>query len=387
MNAESEGSNLPAPRENPELMGQEAAEGVLLQAAEQGRLAHAWLLTGPRGIGKATLAYRFARYLLARGDGSEEGPGQEPGLFGVPAPAAGDLSGDMGLAPEHPVFRRVASGGHLDLTVLEPGVNEQTGRPRTEITVDQVRKATDFLRLTAAEGGWRIVLVDSADALNTNAANALLKILEEPSKQTLLLLVSHAPGRLLPTVRSRCRHLALKPLAEEAVTDLLRRQLPDLGASEAASLARLADGSIGRALELAEVGGLELYAELTALLSGLAGRDGEPPAGFDTERLHGFADKLARGSDLSAFRAARDLLLWWLGRAVRARTLGRVPEAVGEGEGPVLSGLAGRGSLAEWLALWDKVSHLLARVESANLDRKQALLAAFLELEALARAK
>ena len=383
MSADAEGPSLPTPRETPELIGQEAAESVLLRAAGLGRLAHAWLLTGPRGIGKATLAFRFARYLLTQG----ERPDQEPGLFGEPAPAPGDTAGDMTVAPEHPVFRRVASGGHLDLTVLEPGVNEKTGKPRTEITVDQVRKATAFLRLTAAEGGWRIVIVDSADALNANAANALLKILEEPSKQSLLLLVSHAPGRLLPTVRSRCCHLALKPLPEETVTDLLRRQLPDLGAAEVATLARLADGSIGRALELAAVGGLDLYGELTALLTGLAGRDGEPSAGFDTERLHGFAEKLARGSDLSAFRAARDLLLWWLGRAVRVRTLSRVPESVTAGEGPVLSGLAARGSLAEWLVLWDKVSHLLARVESANLDRKQALLAAFLELEALARAK
>ncbi len=365
------------PRANPTLAGQEAAEAVLLQAAEQGRLAHAWLLTGPRGIGKATLAYRFARYLLAQ----EEKSDQEPGLFGEPVPPAGDLT----LAPEHPVFRRVASGGHLDFTVLEPGVNEQTGRPRTEITVNQVRKATDFLRLTAAEGGWRIVLVDSADALNANAANALLKILEEPCKQSLLLLVSHTPGRLLPTVRSRCCHLALRPLPEETVSELLRGHLPDLGEAETTTLARLADGSIGRALELAEVGGLDLYGELIALLSGLAGSDGHPPVGFDTERLHGFADRLARGSDLSAFRAARDLLLWWLARAVRARTLGHAPEVVTDSEEPVLRGLAGRGSLAEWLALWDKVSHLLARVESANLDRKQALLAAFLELEALAR--
>ena len=379
MSADAEGPSLPTPRENPELIGQGAAEAVLLQAAERGRLAHAWLLTGPRGIGKATLAYRFARYLLAPGEASD----QEPGLFGAPEPQAGDMT----VAQEHPVFRRVASGGHLDLTVLEPGVNEKTGKPRTEITVDQVRKATDFLRLTAAEGGWRIVLVDSADALNANAANALLKILEEPSKQSLLLLVSHAPGRLLPTVRSRCCHLALKPLPEETVTDLLRRQLPDLGAAEAATLARLADGSIGRALELAAVGGLDLYGELTALLTGLAGRDGEPSAGFDTERLHGFAEKLARGTDLSAFRAARDLLLWWLGRAVRARTIGRASDIVTDAEAPVLAGLAARGSLADWLALWDKVSHLLARVESANLDRKQALLAAFLELEALARAK
>ncbi|MDX1575055.1 MAG: DNA polymerase III subunit delta' [Kiloniellales bacterium] len=371
------------PRENPELIGQTAAEAVLLQAAGEGRLAHAWLLTGPRGIGKATLAYRFARHLLAKGEGSD----REPGLFGAPEPPIDGLAGDMSLATNHPVFRRVASGGHPDLKVLETGINEQTGRPRTEITVDQVRKATDFLRLTAAEGGWRIVLVDSADALNANAANALLKILEEPSRHSLLLLVSHAPGRLLPTVRSRCCHLALRPLPDAAVCDLLRRGRPDLEDAEAATLARLAEGSIGRALELAEVGGLELYGELVALLAGLAGEEDAPARGLDSERLHGFTDKLARGSDLGAFRAGRDLFLWWLARTVRARTLGRAPALVTDGEGPVLAGLAKRGSLAEWLALWDKVSHLLTRVESANLDRKQALLAAFLELESMTHAR
>jgi DNA polymerase III subunit delta' len=382
MSAAAEETGIPAPRENAELLGQEAAEAVLRQAAGEGRLAHAWLLTGPRGVGKATLAYRFARYLLAGGGGVEAAPG----LFGEPEPTASDLA----VAPDHPVFRRVASGGHLDLMVLEPGINEQTGKPRTEITVGQVRKATDFLRLTAAEGGWRIVLVDSADALNANAANALLKILEEPSRQSLLLLVSHAPGRLLPTVRSRCCHLALRPLPEALVSQLLGRQRPDLDEAEARALARLAEGSVGRALELAEVGGLDLYGELVALMTGLAGdgrgAGGIRGGGFDSERLHGFADKLARGTDLGAFRAGRDLLLWWLARAVRVRSLGQAPEVVSEAETPVLRSLAGRGSLAEWLALWDKVSHLLARVESANLDRKQALLAAFLELEALARA-
>ena len=383
MSAEADGMGLPEPCENPELIGQEAAEAVLLQAAGEGRLAHAWLLAGPRGIGKATLAYRFARHLLAQGEAAD----QELGLFGASEPPQDGIAADMSLAPDHPVFRRVAAGGHPDFKVLEPGVNEKTGRPRTEITVDQVRKATDFLRLTAAEGGWRIVLVDSADALNANAANALLKILEEPSRHSLLLLVSHAPGRLLATVRSRCCHLALRPLPDAAVGELLRRGQPDLDDAEAATLARLAEGSIGRALELADVGGLELYGELVALLAGLAGGNGAAARGLDSERLHGFADKLARGSDLGAFRAGRDLFLWWLARAVRARTLGRVPELVTDAEGPVLGNLAKRGSLAEWLALWDKVSHLLARVESANLDRKQALLAAFLELEALARAR
>lgn len=372
-----------APRDNPELVGQAAAEAVLLRAAETGRLPHAWLLTGPRGVGKATLAYRFARYLLAQ----VAKPQDELGLFGeVAAPAEAPGAG-LFLAPEHPVFRRVASGGHPDLMVLELQANPRTGKPRSEIVVEQVHRAREFLHLTPAEGGWRVVVVDSADDLNLTAANGLLKVLEEPSRQSLLLLVGHAPGRLLPTIRSRCCHLALAPLDEESVVALLARAAPDLAAQEAHALARLADGSVGRALELAETGGLELYGELVSLLSGLSGKGDRPPAGLDTKRLHGLADRLSRGADPGAFRAGRDLLLWSLARAVRARSLGRTPAEVTPGEGAVVSGLAARGSLADWVALWDKVSQLLARVETANLDRKQALLAAFLELEALARAE
>src|ERR1700757_457790 len=164
------------PHENPELIGQAAAEGSLLDAARSGRMAHAWLLAGPRGVGKATLAFRFARFLLA---GSEAEAG---GLFG---------SGPQTLAidPGHPVFRRVASGAHPDLRVVARGVNPKTGRLRSEIVVDDIREAIGFLRLTPSEGGWRVVIVDGAEDMNRNAANALLKVLEEPPARAILLLV------------------------------------------------------------------------------------------------------------------------------------------------------------------------------------------------------
>src|SRR5260221_1830925 len=245
------------PRDNPLLLGHEAAETALLQAYRSGRLPHAWLLSGPRGIGKATLAFRFARFLFAEGAAA-------PGLFAAP-PAS------LAVAPEHPGFRRVASGGHADLLVVERSLDPRRKKLRSEIVVDDTRSIAAFLRLTPAEGSWRVVVVDGADMMNRNAANALLKILEEPPQRAVLLLVSDNPGRLLATIRSRCRILALKPLAQTMVLAALAHYRPDLGAGARAVLARLAEGSIGRALDLAAAGGGGLYQSLVALIGGGAG--------------------------------------------------------------------------------------------------------------------
>ncbi|MDH3474372.1 MAG: DNA polymerase III subunit delta', partial [Rhodospirillales bacterium] len=248
-------SGAPTPRANPLLLGQGTAEDTLLTASRSGRLPHAWLLSGPRGIGKATLAYRFARFLLSDAE-------SEQGLFG---PAAQDLN----VAPESETFRRVAAAGHSDLVTVALGVDEKSGKPRKEIVVKDVRSVGDFLHMTPGEGGWRIVVVDSADDMNQSAANALLKVLEEPPRQALLLLVSHAPGRLLPTIRSRCCQLPLQPLEDSLVIELLGRYAPNLAEDDRAALAQLSEGSIGRALDLSAGGGLELYRELIALLEGL----------------------------------------------------------------------------------------------------------------------
>jgi DNA polymerase-3 subunit delta' len=352
------------PRANPALLDQAEAEAVLLRAARSGRLPHAWLLTGPRGVGKATLAFRFARHLLA------EPPAEAAGLFGAPPPAT-----SLAVAPEHPVFRRVASGGHPDLLTLEPGVNEKTGRARSEIVIEDVRQATQRLHLSPAEGGWRILVVDSADELNRNAANALLKILEEPAPRSLMLLVSHAPGALLPTIRSRCCHLALAPLPTATVERLLQQHAPELEAAERTQIALLAEGSIGRALALSEAGGLELYRELMALLASLPR--------LDIGRVHGFADSLGRAKDDRAFATAMELLGWWLARLVRAGAAGELPAAVLPEEQGVAERLLAGGRLADWLALWEKLARLVARTDRVNLDRKQVAMTAFLEIEAL----
>ncbi|HJU19937.1 MAG TPA: DNA polymerase III subunit delta', partial [Stellaceae bacterium] len=276
-----------APRANPDLVGHEAAERALRRFYDQDRLPHALLLCGPRGIGKATLAFRFARFLLARPGPAEAGEGL----------AVDSASG---------AFRRVAAGGHADLLTVERAWDPRRQRLRGEILVDDAREIALFLHLTPAEEGWRIVVVDGAEEMNTSAANALLKILEEPPQRSLLLLVSHNPGRLLPTIRSRCRRFVLAAPEPGLVRQLILRHRPELDASEAAALAELAEGSVGRALELADAGGLALYRSLVEILASL-------PA-VDLPALHAFADRLARPEAEEGFRTAADLLGQFLAR-------------------------------------------------------------------------
>jgi DNA polymerase III subunit delta' len=371
--AEIDGAARP-PRANPDLVGHESAERELERLYRTGRLPHAILLAGPRGIGKATLAFRFARFLLAQGG---RRAAADAGLFGG--------QGETGLAidPESGVFRRVAAGGHADLLTVERAWDPRRRRLRGEIVVEDAREVAEFFRLTAAEEGWRVVIVDGAEEMNRNAANAVLKILEEPPSRALLLLVSHSPGKLLPTIRSRCRRLTIPPLASPLVTGLLRRHRPQLEEAEAGALAALSEGSIGRALELADAGGLALYRSLLELLS-------QVPA-IDFGRLHGLADRLARADADDAYRAAEELLSRFLARlAVGAarRQLGpdQIPDGgIVAGEAAAMQGLAARADPARWAALRAEIERNFAAVRELNLDRKQAVLGAFFAIEQAAR--
>jgi DNA polymerase-3 subunit delta' len=215
-------TNALHPRANFMFIGYQEQEQALAVALGGERMHHAWLLSGPRGVGKATLAYRFARVALgARVVG--------------PRPLDAD--------PQHEVSGQIAALSHPDLFVLRRGLNDR-GKPRREITVDEVRALTHFFTLAPARGGMRVAIVDAVDDLNRNAANALLKTLEEPPKRSVLLLVCHAPGAALATIRSRCRRLAMRPVESELV-------VAALGAGVDASLVNLARGRIGRALALA----------------------------------------------------------------------------------------------------------------------------------------
>jgi DNA polymerase-3 subunit delta' len=373
--SQEDDDDAPPPRANLDLVGHEAAERTVLDAWNAGRMPHAWLITGPRGIGKATFAFRVARFVLAQ-DGAGQGADAGPGLFGDDLPPAAPET--LALAPDHPVVARVASGGHADLRVLEPNMpHPDHGRPSRQIVVGHVRKAVQFTTLTSAEEGWRVILVDPADALNANAQNAILKSLEEPPANVLFLLVCNAPGRLLPTIRSRCRRVALAPLAPDALDALLARYRPDIATDDRHALARLTEGSIGDALALADSGGLDLYRKVIKLLESL-----DDP---DIQEIHALGDTIARGGQQAAdhFTTLRELIGNWLARLVIAGARAEAPPEIVAGEGRISAHFLARAPLEQWLEVWENVTSLMARADGANLDRKQTIVSAFLTMAAL----
>jgi len=335
--------DVPAPRENPELFGQDAALAVLQRALASGRLAHGWLFTGPPGVGKATLAFRFARALLAGPEAVDE---------------------RLSMRPDHPVFRQVAQDAHPDLRVIEAERDPRTGRLRSEITVDVVRAATAALRVTAGAGGWRVAVIDGAETLNRNAANALLKTLEEPPAQAVLILVSHRPAALPATIRSRCAKLRLQPLSDDAVADALARLAPELDEEQRRALTVLARGSIGRALAFAEGGQLEAYQRLAAALS-------KQP--IDHLVLDELSGELARAEERGGIAGTLTLAQELLARVVAAG-LDRLGPPLFPDEAGQLAALAARRPLDRWATLWEKVARLAAAVEALNLERGHALM-------------
>ncbi len=322
------------------LVGHGAAIAAFAGAWATGRVHHAWLLSGPPGIGKATLAYRIARFVLA--GGASTGP-------------------DLGLAPSTRVFRKVAAGTHPDLAVLERAAAAEPGRAKTEITVDEVRSLSAFLRRTPAEGSWRVGIIDPADALNREAANALLKILEEPPPRTLLLLVAHAPGRLLVTLRSRCRRLPLAPLTLAEVASLIGSLRPDVAESQRNTVARLARGSVGRALALlAESEAIRLFGA------------GDPLAqlrDLDTARAHALAASLSRPGAEQELLLFLELLRDAVADRARAAALAW-PRRLDEDSRP----------LEDWGELWENLGRLADRTGALSLDRKQVVLTALASL-------
>ena len=357
----------PAPKANHMLRGHSEAEQILLDAYNSDRMHHAWLISGPKGIGKATLAYRFARFILNQGP-IDAGPS----LFGDALPA--EKPTRLNVSQDNPVFQRIASGSHADLLAIERRIHEKTGKLKTVIDVESVRQVSSMMRQTSAEGGWRVVVVDAADEMNTNSANALLKVLEEPPKNALLLLVSHNPGRLLPTIRSRCRTLQLRPLGKTLVSSLVTEYAPYISDEDSARLADLSDGSIGRALGLVDVGGLDLYKQLMDLLNTLPN--------LDVPSAHALADKVSRAGADEAFQTVTGLLRWWLERMILTAS-GKAPPN-GQ-DAALMQKLADQASLESWFLVWEKINNLVARTNGLHLDKKQIFLNALMSLENTAR--
>lgn len=354
---------FPHPRMTERLYGHAAAERALAAVFASGRLHHGWLIAGPPGIGKATLAYRFARHILAE-----------------PSERQADT---LEIAGDTRASRQVTALSHPSLLVVRRGWDPKTKRFPASIPVDEVRRLKAFLGRTAEADAWRVVIVDSADDLNVNAANALLKSLEEPPPRTVFLLVSSAPGRLLVTIRSRVTTLELQALDEaplrQAVAQAFAASDEAIGAAAPAGsdwerLARLAGGSVRRLLALHGAKGLVLHDKIAALLAGL-------PA-VDWGAVHALADELSGQAADPRYELFFELLMDALARLVSAQARGEGrPEDVA-----LAARLIGPGRLATWAAVWERVAADKAETAALNLDRRAFLLDVFARLEAAARA-
>ncbi|MGZ5917798.1 MAG: DNA polymerase III subunit delta' [Methyloceanibacter sp.] len=350
-----------APREVDRLFGHKAGLAEFEDALRSGRLHHAWLLIGPEGIGKATLAYHLAREVLALG---EAAPGERTQVSPI---------GD-----NHPVFRKVAALSHPNLLLLRRSWNEKSKRYSQWIGVDEVRRLRSFLGHSAGEVGWRVVIVDRADELNQNAANALLKALEEPPQRTLFLLVAMAEGRIPVTIRSRCRTLRVTALdakdLEEAAGAALARDGYEIDAELLATALALSQGSVRRALELATGEGIGLYRELLAALGRLPELDGP--------RLHRLVERLGGASDSERLDLFLSLLLGLLERLIRAAA---TREELSSDERELARRLFASSNLPHWVEVWHAIGRAKADAASLNLDRSLLVLEAFYRLQQAAR--
>ena len=331
-----------APQENVALYGHNEALDFLARAYRSGRIHHAVLLEGPQGIGKATLAFRFANHVLSHPD-----PSMAPEEIAPPD-------------PQSPVFREIASGASHHVLHLTRPVDEKTGRVKSAITVDEVRRTARLFGRTTGTDGWRIVIVDPADDMNRNAANALLKMLEEPPKRALFLLVSHAPGRLLATIRSRCLPLRLMPPGEEDLMHAFQR-LPAgaaLDPERRREIVARAEGSLSRAILLANYGGLDIVEAFERAIT-------EPGAKARME-MHALADVLAARDREETFRFFCEHFLDWVSDEARAAAL------AGDSR-----------TAAAYAALAQRALADIATADAYNLDRKQLVLSLFSALSEL----
>ncbi|MEJ6784855.1 DNA polymerase III subunit delta' [Aminobacter sp. Piv2-1] len=334
---------VPEPSENPHLFGHEQAASMLAAAYRAGKLPHALILAGPVGIGKATLAFHLAHYLLTNPDHRTA-----PEAFAAPN-------------PQSALFRQVASGAHPGVLHLTRPQNDKTKGFKSVVTVDEIRKVSRFLSMTSHDGSYRVVIVDPADDMNTNAANALLKNLEEPPARTLFILIVHAPGSLLPTIRSRCQTVRLTPLDDKsllAALDAAGQSAPEEPEARAALVARAA-GSVRAAILLTQYGGLEIAEALDRVVGN--GRAGIAAA-------HKLADAVAGRDSSIQFdifnRRALDLLADTASEAARNSDLSRA-KALSDA--------------------WHEAQNAISETETYNLDKKQHVLAMIDRLNAAMR--
>jgi DNA polymerase-3 subunit delta' len=321
-----------SPSRNPHLFGHHAAEEFLARSYRSGKGHHAILIEGPEGIGKGTLAFRFANHVLSHPD-----PETAPDNLVSPDPGSS-------------VTRQIASGASHNLLHLTRPVDEKSGKTKTAITVDEVRRAGHFFAQTSGTGNWRIVVIDPADDLNRNAANAILKILEEPPRRSLFLVLSHAPGKLLPTIRSRCLPLRLSPLSDSDLTSALSALgTPLQGGRTEETVLAMSNGSVSQALKLLNYGGADIITAFDKLLAA------EGPTA--RKAMHRLADVLsAKDSDVIFGFFLQHLQEHLIGRARAAAFAGEITAA------------------DRYASLSSEINEKISIAQGYNLDRKQTIL-------------
>ena len=341
-----------SPINNPLLLGHDDCEQLFLSSFFSRRVPHAWLLTGTKGIGKATFAYRIARFVLTNNVISS---GKDRSLYSdielVKTPI--NLNSDI----NNPICRRIMSGGHPDFLNITRALDEKTGKKKKQITVDEIRKINSFLSLTSAEGGWKVIVIDSIDDLNLNSANALLKILEEPPSNTLILLVCHNLMSILETIRSRCRHIKLNLLEKDILITLIKEYLVDLPMDDTKILSRLSGGSIGKALDLAEGSILEVFNKIETILSTFPK--------LDMSKVHDLGNILQRDKTGDLFIHAMHFLDNWIESNVKNLAPSELEKS------------------KPWLDIWDKIVDSVNKLKSLNLDQKQVFLNTFVSIKNL----
>ncbi|MFN3890374.1 MAG: DNA polymerase III subunit delta' [Beijerinckiaceae bacterium] len=336
----------PHPRETERLFGHVAAEAEFLTAYREARLPQAWLIGGREGIGKATLAWRVARFVLANPD---------------PRLPAVQCATDLHVDPNHPAARRIVAQSHADVALLRREWDPKTKKHFTEIRIDDVRKAIDLFHRAASEGGWRVAIVDCAEDLNKSSANALLKIIEEPPPKSLFLIVAHRPAATMPTIRSRCRLLVLSPLADADVIAAIRamgEDAPAISDKDLQAAAVRASGSVRDAmlfLESASVGVADDVERLLSLLPEV-----------DWRAVHALADATQGREGGEVFEAVMTLVYDWIdGHIRRSATAGASPR-----------------SLAPLAQVWEKIAASARETQALNLDRRPLVLTMFADLAA-----
>ncbi|PJF10640.1 DNA polymerase III subunit delta' [Pseudorhodobacter sp. MZDSW-24AT] len=351
----------PHPRETSRLYGHDAAESAFLNAYTSGRLHHAWLITGPGGVGKATLAWRIARFLLAT-------PTDDGGMFAAPAPESLDIPADA------PVARRMMQLAEPRLFLLRRGANDKETALSADIRVDEVRKMKSFFALSAADGGRRVAIIDAADDLNTGAANALLKLLEEPPADVTFLVIAHQPHRLLPTIRSRCRELRLTALAPQDLAKALEMAGGAVDPEDVQALGELAGGSVGEAFRLTNLDGLKTYTGLIQLLTTLPR--------LDRGRALALSETGAGKGAEERFDLIVTLLDLFLARLARAGTLRQLPPEAARGEAELFTRLSPSENAARaWADLAQSLSLRARRGKAVNLDPAALLMDSLLKIE------